>query len=114
MDQRQLYGIARALMLAGGVVAIVLGGLGLLGAGLRGAVGLAAVRDVIGVLVGILALATMNQKTSEAIELVLIVLGLISGNAGGFLVALAGIVWLVARYSGGSLQTSAQAPAVPV
>jgi hypothetical protein len=114
VDQRQLYGIARALLLAGGVVAIVLGGLGLLGAALRGSVAIDAIRDVIGVLVGVLALATMSQNRSEAVEIVLIVLGLISSNAGGFLVALAGIIGLVARYTGGGPQPAATAPVVPV
>ncbi len=84
--------------MAGGIVAIVLGGLGLLGATIRLS-SLAAVRPLFGIVVGVIALATLNQVRSEAIEIVLIVLGLISGNAGGYLIALAGILGLVARYA---------------
>ncbi len=108
MNQQQVYGLARALLLAGGVVSVVLGGLELLGAALRFS-GLEATRPVFGLAVGIIALATLNETKNEAIQLVLIVLGLISGNAGGFLIALAGIISLVAKYA---LADGAQ-PAVP-
>lgn len=110
MNQQELNGIARALLLAGGVVAIALGGLELLGAAIRLS-GLGAIRPIFGVVVGVLALATMNQVKSEAIQLVLIVLGLISGNAGGYLITLAGIIGLVAKYSfGAGAQPSPSAP----
>jgi hypothetical protein len=99
MNKQELYGIAKALLLAGGVVAIVLGGLSLLGVAARGGVDLGVIRPLIGITVGIVALATMSQLRSEAIDLVLIVLGLISGNAGGFLIAIAGILGLIARYT---------------
>jgi hypothetical protein len=82
VEPQELYGIARALLLAGGVVAIVLGGLRLLGAALRTS-GIDAVKPVFGIAVGVVALATFNQVKNEAIEIVLIVLGLISGNVGG-------------------------------
>jgi hypothetical protein len=98
MNEQELRGIARALLLAGGAVAVVLGGLGLLSAALR-TPGVGAVRPVFGIAVGIVALATLEQTKSEVVMLVLIVLGLISGNAGGFLIALAGILALVAKYT---------------
>jgi hypothetical protein len=111
MNQKELYGIAKALLLAGGVVAIVLGGLDLLALAARGTYGLGMVRSLVGVAVGVVALATMSQTRSEAIDLVLIVLGLISGNAGGLLIALAGIIGLVARYvSLGPAQPAIPAP----
>ena len=65
-----------------------------------GGFGLDLVRPLFGVAVGVVALATMSQMRSEAVDLVLIVLGLISGNVGGFLVALGGIIGLVAKYTG--------------
>lgn len=99
MNKQELYGIAKALLLAGGVVAIALGGLSLLGIAARGGTGLGAVRPLVGIAVGVVALATMSRLRSEAIDLVLIVLGLISGSAGGYLIAIAGIIGLVARYT---------------
>jgi hypothetical protein len=99
MNKQELYGVAKALLLAGGVVAIVLGGLSLLSIATRGALSLNVVRPAIGVLVGVVALLTMSKPRSEAVDLVLIVLGLISGNAGGFLIAIAGIIGLIARYT---------------
>ncbi len=107
MNKQELYGVARSLLLAGGVVAIVLGALGLLGVGVRGSVGLDLLRPLVGIVVGIVALAMMNQVRSEAVEVVLIILGLISGNAGGLLIVLAGVVGLVAR-------NMAEAPAQPM
>ncbi len=111
MNQQQAYGLARALLLAGGVVAIVLGGLELLVAAFQLS-GLKTIRPVFGLAVGIVALATLNETKNEAIQLVLIVLGLISGNAGGFLIALAGIISLVAKYAlADGAQPAAPAPA---
>ncbi len=110
MNKQELYGVARSLLLAGGVVAIVLGVLGLLGVGVRGPVGLDLLRPLVGIVVGIVALAMMNQVRSEAVEVVLIILGLISGNVGGLLIVLAGIVGLVARnMAEGSAQPMAPA-----
>ncbi len=107
MNQQELYGLAKALLLAGGVVAIVLGGIDVIAAAFRG-VGLEAVRPVVAVLAGVIALAAMNEQKSEGMQLVLIVLGLIGGNLGGLLIALSGIIALVGRYStGGVAQTPA-------
>ncbi len=106
MDQRQVYGLAKALLLAGGVVAIVLGGIDLVVVGLRG-VGLGAVRPVIAVAAGVIGLLTLNEQKNEGIQLVLIVLGLVGGNAGGVLIAVAGVTALVGRYALG-LTTSSQ------
>lgn len=114
LDQKEVLGIGRALQLAGGVVAIVLGGVDLLTLAVgRGAVGLDAIRPVFAIVVGLIALVTLSEGKSEGIQLVLIVLGLIGGNAGGILIALAGIVNLVGHYAFGGSPTSSQTPPSP-
>ncbi len=79
----------------------MLGGIELFVSAVRLA-GFEAIRPVFGLAVGIVALATLSEMKSEVVQLILIVLGLISGNAGGFLIALAGIIGLVARYAYGT------------
>ncbi len=110
MNQSEVYGIAKALLLAGGVVALVLGGLDLLVALARG-LRLEAVRPVVAIVAGGIALLRLNDQKNEGLQLVLIVLGLVGGNAGGILIAISGIVALVGRYAfGGRAQ---EAPAMP-
>ena len=105
MNQRDLNAIIKALLLAGGAVAVVVGLIDL---------GIAAVyipfgrylfiRPLISIAVGILALVTLGSAVprSELFLLVLIVLGFIGGNAGALLIALAGIVGLITKYVSGS------------
>jgi hypothetical protein len=108
MNQQEVRGAAKALLMAGGVVAIVIGAIDLLGVGLRGGIGLAELRPIVAIAVGIIALATMSQTRGAVIELVLIVLGIFSGSAGGFLIAVGGLLGLVSIHAWPVEQTAAK------
>jgi hypothetical protein len=99
MSQRgELQGLARILLLVGGVVALVGGLLGLAG-------GFISARPALALVVGVVSLVYYGRLGSESVVVVLLVLGLVLAvitgglaSIGGILVSAAALVSLVVRY----------------
>jgi uncharacterized membrane protein HdeD (DUF308 family) len=94
-----VYSLARAVLLIGGIVAIVLGATAL-------GDGIATYRAPVAytppsltVITGVVALAASNRTKDEAADIVLAVLGFLAGGVGGALVT-AGDTWaLVSKHA---------------
>lgn len=106
MNREDVYGLAKALALAGGVISLLLGAIDLAGAAMLGLRTLDFVRPALSIAVGIVALALLNEIKSEGVAIVFVILGFIAGGAGGFLVGISGLACLVAEYL---MKQSAQA-----
>jgi hypothetical protein len=98
MNREDVYGLAKALALAGGVISLLVGVLDLAGAAMLGLRALDFVRPALSIAVGIVALALLNELRNEGVAVVFVILGFIAGGAGGFLVGIAGLACLAAEY----------------
>lgn len=93
-------------MLVGGLISLVVGAIGLANANLLRAVATANAgtsMDLFGptllIVVGVVALATASRVEDEPLDIVLAVLGILAGGAGGALVAIAGISAIVSKHA---------------
>jgi hypothetical protein len=101
LNQEDGYQIARALLLVGGIVAIVFGATAL-GANVfsvRAANLLTFMGPLFVTIVGVVALVTSGRVAEEPLAVVLAVLGFMSWASGGILIAIAGIWAIIARHT---------------
>ena len=91
--------LARVLLLVGGVIALVGGLIGLIG-------GFVGAGSVLALVVGIVSLAFYTQLSSEGVDVILLVLGLVLAvitgglsSIGGIFVSIAALMALVVRYA---------------
>ncbi len=106
LNQQDAYKVARALLLVGGLLSLVLGAIGLANVNVLRALAASSAPsslDLFGptmlVVVGIVALATANKVEDEPVDIVLAVLGILAGGVGGVLVAIAGISAIVSKHT---------------
>ncbi len=100
MPEEQLTTLARALVLAGGVILIVAGMLGftngIVTAYIESPLALSRSQEgVLGIVAGVIALSAYRQLDKIPWGLLMIVLGIITGGLGGILVLVSGLVSLV-------------------
>ncbi len=102
MNQDDAYSLARAILMIGGIVAIAFGATAF-GAALTSTRGLADILatpgPLLGVIVGVAALVASSRIKTEAIAIVMAVLGFLAGGLGGVLVAIGGIWAIISRYT---------------
>jgi hypothetical protein len=98
MSNQGIRDFSKVLLVVGGAVALVGGLLGLVG-------GFVGAGSVLAIIVGVIALLYYGRLGSEAVVLVLLVLGLILAlitggvaSIGGVLVSVAALVSLLVRY----------------
>lgn len=96
VDAEGGYEFSRVLAVAGGIIAIVFGALGVVTAG--AVINREVLLATFSIVVGIIAVITSPDIKSETIDILLIVLGFIANNFGGILIGIAGIVALVSKY----------------
>ncbi len=96
MNSEDGYGFSRMLVLAGGIIAIVLGALDVVTAG--SFINREVLLGTFSIVVGIIAVISTADIRSESIDLLLVVLGFITNNFGGILVGIGGIVALLSKY----------------
>ncbi len=103
MNQTEGYEISRALLVVGGIVAIVLGGTQLAAIGLlnfaNAARDLTLFYPVMAIVVGAIALMSANHIKDESWSIVVAVLGFIAGGVGGIIVAIAAIFAIASRHA---------------
>ncbi len=100
MPEEQLTTLARALVLAGGVILLVAGMLRFANAAvtayLESPLALSRTQEgVLGIVAGVIALSGYRQLDKTPWALLMIVLGIITGGLGGILVLVSGLVSLV-------------------
>ncbi len=102
MNQDDAYSLARAILMIGGIVAIAFGATAF-GAALTSTRGLSDILatpgPLLGVIVGVAALVASSRIKTEAIAIVMAVLGFLAGGLGGVLVAIGGIWAIISRYT---------------
>ena len=102
MNQEDAYQLSRAILMIGGIVAIVFGATAF-GASITTArtltEALSYPTPLLGVIVGVVALVASSKVKDEAIDIVLAVLGFLAGGIGGVLVAIGGIWAIISRYT---------------
>jgi uncharacterized membrane protein HdeD (DUF308 family) len=96
MDSEQGYGLSKSLVLAGGLIAIVLGGVQIVMSGAL--INREVLTGTFILVVGIIAVIVTTDIRNEPIDILLVVLGFVIGNFGGILVGVGGIVALLSRY----------------
>jgi uncharacterized membrane protein HdeD (DUF308 family) len=96
MDSEQGYGLSKSLVLAGGLIAIVLGGVQIVMSGAL--INREVLTGTFSLVVGIIAVIVTTDIRNEPIDILLVVLGFVIGNFGGILVGVGGIVALLSRY----------------
>ncbi len=104
MPEEQLTTLARALVLAGGIILLVAGMLrftnGVVTAYLESPLALSRTQEgVLGIASGVIALAGYRPLDKIPWALLMIVLGIITGGLGGILVLVAGLVSLVVSHA---------------
>lgn len=106
MNQEDGYKVARALLLVGGLVALVIGAVELANINmvrLFTTASTATTIDLFGptmlIVVGVIALVTSSRVSDEPLDIVLAVLGILAGGAGGAIVAIAGILAIVSKHA---------------
>lgn len=105
LPEEQLSTLARALVLAGGVILVVAGMIAFVGGNVSSYVssplsGLNRSQEgVLAIVAGVLALSSYRQLRMTGWSVLMIVLGIITGGLGGILILVSGLVSLVVAHA---------------
>jgi len=105
LPEEQLSTLARALVLAGGVILVVAGMIAFVGGRVSSYISsplsdiTPAQEGVLAIVAGVLALSSYRQLRMTGWSVLMIVLGIVTGGLGGILILVSGLVSLVVAHA---------------